>query len=324
MKPKQLVPCIALVFGLIALWLVVLQFLPRPVEANWIKGIYRKKELAAQSIAGPKALIIGGSGSHFSYSAGLISEITGLPVVNLATHGGLGGEYLLRRARRSLKPGDTAILALEYQLIVWSKPSALLATYVATNDRRYLVSAPLRDLPALIFGYSPVQIVREAAATVIPWRSPLYRVEAVTSFGDESANTPENKQPYMADTVRAHPGLSAIRIDPTKPGSYLVEFAEWAKKNDIRLLQAWPVTTFRPKYLTPEFASYFDRFVVMYRRLGFEVLGKPESFFLPEDEMLDSLYHADSVGAARASRALATELCRVTDCPKGPALISKQ
>jgi hypothetical protein len=290
--------------------------LPRPVESRWIDGIYAKKEAAASSIHEPKVVLIGGSGTHYSYSARVIADATGLRVVNLGTHAGLGADYLLYRARASLKPGDIAVLALEHQLMHHTRPSSVLATFVLTSDLPYLLRAPVSDVPALLFGYPPAQVIRQAAASSVPNNSPLYRAETVTTVGDESANVPENKLPYMAETVRSLPPVSVAPPTPNAPPEFLKDFVTWAQQNNIRLLQAWPVTTFRPVYLTPHYTSYFELFAETFRHLGVEVLGSPTSYFVPEDEMLDSMYHADSNGARRVSTALARDLCRAVKCQK--------
>lgn len=82
-----------------------------------------------------------------------------------------------------------------------------------------------------------------------------------------------------------------------------------------RLLQAWPATTLRDAYSTPHYTAYFDRYAETYRRLGFTMLGTPLDYLLPEEEMLDSMYHADAVGAARISRTVARDICMAMACP---------
>jgi len=316
MRRKIVGLIVAVFLGLSALWVLAVQVFPRPIEARWIEGIYEKKEAAAARIDGPKLVIIGGSGTHYSYSARIISELTGFRVVNLGTHAGLGGDYILHRARASLKPGDTAVLALEQQLVYRARPSTVLSTFVLTSDPSYLLSAPLRDVPALLFGYPPVQVMRQAAASTMPYNSPLYRAETVTAWGDESVNVEANKLPYMAETVHALPPLSVgVVPDPNAPVYFLMEFAQWARENNIRLIQAWPATTFRPVYLTDPYRAYFEQYAETYRRAGFKVIGSPESYLLPEAEMLDSMYHADANGAARVSKAFAADLCRAVACP---------
>lgn len=315
---KKVIATLALVPACIGLWLLVLQVVPRPViEGHWIAGIYSKKEAAAAKIQGPKAVLIGGSATHYSYSARVVSEATGLSVVNLGTHAGLGAEYLLHRARRSLKPGDTAIVALEHGLIHQAPPSSVLAMFIPAGDPGYLLSAPLRDLPALLFGYPPSQVIRQVAAASLPWGSPLYRVETVNAWGDETVNTPAIKQPYMLEAVHSLPDIGDAMdpANPDAPPTSLVEFADWAKQNNIRLLQAWPVTTFRPAYLTPRYVPFFERYAETFRRLGFETLGNPANYLVPEGDMLDSMNHADVNGAERVSKALAVDLCRAISCP---------
>jgi hypothetical protein len=316
MRSKAVALFAAFLLGLMGLWLIALQVLPRPVESRWIDGIYAKKEAVAAGIAGPKVVIIGGSGTHYSYSARVVSEATGLKAVNLGTHAGLGAEYILHRARASLKPGDTAVIALEHQLVHRTKPSSVLAAFVLTSDPGYLLcGAPVSQVLSLVFGYPPVEVVRQAAARSVPHRSPLYRPETVDAWGDETANSPANKLPYMAATVRSLPAVAVKAPDPGSPPEFLVEFADWAKQNKVRLLQAWPATTFRPVYLTPHYGAYFGQFAETYRRLGFTVLGNPTDYLIPESEMLDSMYHADVVGAERISEAFAVDLCRAIACP---------
>jgi len=184
--------------ALIAAWLALVSALPHPFEARWIAGIYERKMDAADALpAAPRYLLFGGSSVHFSYSAEVIADLTGLPVINMGTHAGLGADYLLYKARQVLRPGDTAIIALEHHLLNSTGTTSLLAPYVLTSDLRYLLHSPPAELPRLLFGYPPVEVVRQVAAASQPWTSPLYQVNAVTEFGDESANTPLNKLPTM-------------------------------------------------------------------------------------------------------------------------------
>lgn len=122
MRTKRVVALLTCIGTFTILWILLTRALPQPHESFWISGIYKAKEAAAAKVVGRKAVIIGGSGAHYSYSAKAITEATGIPTVNLGTHAGLGGEYILHRARGSLKPGDIAIVALEHQLTFRTKP----------------------------------------------------------------------------------------------------------------------------------------------------------------------------------------------------------
>ncbi len=313
--PLRVVFIVTLAFSaLVTIWLGVVVALPKPFESDWIAGIYERKSAAAERYSEPRFLLIGGSGTHFSYSAETASRLTGLPVVNFGTHAGLGAEYLVYRAKQELRAGDTAILAMEHHLHDASGATTILAPYVLTTDRGYLFAAPPKDVPTIVFGYPPVEVVRQVTAASRPWTSPLYQVAAVTPFGDESANTPDNKLPHMLEALRRQRPLEVAVRNPTSPPAWLRDFAQWAKEHDVRLMMTWPVTLDRPEYDDAAYLAYFARHAETYRRLGFQILGEPNDFQLPETEMLDTRYHADTVGAARAGQALARSLCALGIC----------
>ncbi|MDP9813438.1 hypothetical protein J2W42_006312 [Rhizobium tibeticum] len=300
-------------------WAFIVRAAPRPVESRWIEGIYERKEEDAAALKGPKFVIVGGSGTHFSYSARILSEETGLPFINLGSHAGLGGEYILYRARASLRPGDTVVLALEHQLLADSAPSTVLTHFAITSDPMFLLHVSIAKILPLAFGYSPVQLVRQVSANSVPWNSPLYRAETVDEFGDETVNVPGNKLPYMAQIVKELAPVWVGLPDPGHPPGYLVEFAGWAKEKNINLIQAWPPTTYREAYNSAKYAAYFNRYSDVFAKLGFKPVGIQNDFLIPEEDMLDSMYHADANGAATASRALAVDLCRSIACLKKPS-----
>ncbi|MGW9230646.1 hypothetical protein ACWGPT_07205 [Pseudorhizobium sp. NPDC055634] len=315
MRFKAIVFGAGIFVGCIIVWFGVLALAPKSRETNWIGEIYAKKERVAASLSSPKHLLIGGSSTHYSYSAEVASKLTGFNVVNLGTHAGLGADYILTRAKRSLKAGDTALLALEHQLLATAPPSIVLTRLVATTDPYFLLDAPLPYLADLIFGYSPAQFLRDTPAKLLPWTSPLYRSETVTDYGDESANSPENKLPYMLDVVRETPPITAAAPQSLQLADSFQDFVAWAQANDVTVFYTWPPTTDRPQYRTPEYAEYFQSYVHLFEATGINVLGRQTEYLIPEDEMLDSMYHADTRGARRASQVLSKNLCSVVVCP---------
>lgn len=299
---------------LIGIWIVGLSLAPKPRESGWIGDIYVKKEAAAASVTGPKYLLIGGSSTHYSYSAEVVSGLTGLSVINLGTHAGLGGDYILNRAKRSLKLGDTAVLALEYQLLTPTPPSTVLTSFITTHDPAYLLDAPVTHLVDLVFGYSPVQLSRDIAVKSLPWTSPLYRSETVTSYGDESSNTPENKLPYMTQVIQDTGAIGIVAADQLQLPDNIRQFIEWSRENRVQVFYTWPPTTDRSDYRTDAYVQYFKGYASMFEALGVKVLGAQAEYVIPEEEMLDSMYHADMRGARRASAALARNLCGYIGC----------
>jgi hypothetical protein len=308
---------------LIGGWIASLSAAPKPRESAWIKEIYEKKESVAASVTDPKYVLVGGSSTHYSYSAEAVSRATGLPVINLGTHAGLGGDYILNRAKASLRTGDTAVLALEYQLFSSTPPSTVLASFVATNDPGYILDAPSEHLAALIFGYSPVQLLRDIAIRTVPWTSPLYRSETVTAYGDESSNTPDHKLPYMHQVVHEAGAIGMADADHMQMSSAFRKFIGWASENGVTVFYTWPPTTSRAEYQTEQYVAYFRSYRSMMESLGVKVLGAQADYVIPEEEMLDSMYHADSRGALRVSAVLARNLCEAVSCGQSQGLLSR-
>jgi hypothetical protein len=307
---------VASLIALCAAWLCVVPLLDPSFETEWIEGIYKKKESAAAAIKQNKLLIIGGSASHFGYSAEIIGRQTGIPTVNLATHAGLSVSYLLYRARQSLKPGDTALVDLEVPLVPREAPKRILTQFVAYFDRTYILQTGTR-IPQFIFGANPSSVLQSQFVHPLHWAGPQYVAETVDRYGDETVGTPSIVTPAMREQVRASVPAPIWTVDPAAPPHSLREFAKWAKANNILLLQGWPPIVERPEYFQPAYQEFFSKVMMLYQNLGFKTVGAQQDFLLHDDETLDTNRHAIIPGRDRISLILATKLCEVIDCPKG-------
>lgn len=296
-------------------WSYLLYSTPKPFAADWIDGLYKRKEAAAASIVGPKAILIGGSSTHFSYQAEVVSRLTGMSVVNLGTHAALGAEYLLDRARRSLAPGDIAIVALEYSLLQRYHPNSIFVSHVVTSDQGHIFRASLGHLPQLLFGYSPLDVWKGVIASTVPWYSPLYRADSVSAFGDETANSHELVTAAMRAALEATDVLEPVVSIKHQIPPPIASFATWASQNDIKLVMAWPVTLDRKEYHAAEYREFFENVVSVYHHSGFSTIKDPAPYMLDADYMLDTAYHANLWGAEKASIALANDLCALNLCP---------
>lgn len=84
--------------------------------SSWASELNKKKRLIAEATTSPKLILVGGSGTLFGVSAREIQQQTGWRTVNLGTHAALGTTLILDLAQAVAKPGDTVLLALEYEL----------------------------------------------------------------------------------------------------------------------------------------------------------------------------------------------------------------
>lgn len=96
-----------------------------PYEEYWVKQVYLcKHEIARrlEEVSTPRIIIISGSNSMFGINNKTLEELTGCPVINMATHAGLPLEYLMFEANKHIRKGDIVVLPLEYNYY-WREPN---------------------------------------------------------------------------------------------------------------------------------------------------------------------------------------------------------
>jgi hypothetical protein len=286
------------------------------IQDDWIRDLYAKKETAAARIAEPKIVIVGGSSVHYGYSGEAITRATGIPTINLGVHAGLGAEYLLARAKRSLKPGDWAILALEPQLYYTDWPSKVTAEFVLRNDLGYLLLAPSAGAAAKIaFGLSPVDLFQSMLRRSVPWTSPTGRASTVSNWGDETLAVSSLSTPKMRAGLEKSFPFGPETVDPRAPPVHLKKFFAWAKANGVQVVGGWSPLLMKPEYEREPWLSYFAGLRRLYTENGGLSLGTPKDYFQPIDYMFDNALHDNEKGRAHASAMLARDVCRIRGCP---------
>ncbi|MBR1133280.1 hypothetical protein [Bradyrhizobium iriomotense] len=299
----------AVVICAFAWCLFVRELAPPSTQARWVEGLYARKEAAARLASNkPKVLIIGGSGVHYGYSAEEITKLTGNTTLNFGIHAGLGASYILHRAKDSLRPGDTAVLALEPHLYVPTVPSDVLSEYVLHYDWSYLLQVDFITAVRIIFGFGPTNVLRIAYLASVPWNSPLARPETVSATGDEtvkvSALSTEATRAVLSKAPPMQPNA------PPEIPPYLGDFLKWAHENSIRVVQAWTPMLGKPTYTSDRYKAYYATIANWYRDNGAAALDDPSIFFLSIDDMFDYWLHANERGRDKASTILSERLLK--------------
>ena len=304
-----------------AAWMAIARYaVPISGDTAWVRGLYERKEAAARRIAEPKIVLIGGSGTHYSFSAEYLAKRTGIPAVNLGTHAGLGLEYLLYRARRSLRPGDVAVLAIEPPLYHRNTVSAVLANQVVKDDFAFILHAPSYDGVRIFFGLNVRELLRDQARSLLgAVPHPTRRPESVSPWGDESLDVSK----YVVPGVLALPDdPPAMKLDLPKPDSpprTLTRFFAWAASNGVTVAQAWTPTLALPANQREDYRAYFRRVSEWYRQAEAIRLGEIEQYVLGREDMFETIFHANERGRIKATEVLAREFCKARKCPAAPA-----
>ena len=167
-----------------------------PTESSkWASDINQKKLLLAQRCASPKLLLVGGSATLFSVSAREIQAQTGWRTINLGTHAALGPDYIFYLAKQAAKPGDTALLTLEYGLfdyrkIEWTWADDLMLDYVVSRDPAFFRTLSLTEKWNVFMLTSSARLVRGIKGRWRNDRPPpgagIYTVENINDWADQT------------------------------------------------------------------------------------------------------------------------------------------
>jgi hypothetical protein len=287
-------------------------------SAAWVRGLYARKEQAARRIPGPKLVLIGGSGTHYGFSAAYLTRLTGLPAVNFGTHAGLGPRYILFRARRALRRGDIAVLAIETPINNAVVPSENTAEQVISDDLPYLLhERPDRSL-RILFGLDPRYALRRAANMMLPWNPhPTRRADSVTDTGDEALEVSKLVGPEGSGLPKNPPPFQMVGL--VEMPESLGEFFAWAKAHEVKIALLWTPMLADKAY---EGAFYRRQFALVeqwYRTVGAISLGSVSDYYLGESEVFDTIFHANERGRQRMTEILAAKLCAAIACPTPPA-----
>jgi len=311
--PFLAVLSISLVLGLIVIAALPKTGLARPsAEITWTADLYAQKTGIAGAISGQRVLIVGGSGTLFSFDTRVAGMLIGKPVVNFGTHAGLGIAYILDRAARVMRRDDIVVLAPEYELL--QQPAEVneyaiqLAIYF---DRDYINSQPLRERPHYWVGYGVLTSLLEGVRMMISG-PPRGRADVqLDGLGNARGNSVALSN--TAGLGAEGPTLPPPSVTPAAI-ALLREFMKRASSEGIRVFVMPPALASTPSYRSAAFQQFQRRLPALFASLGMVPIGKSQDAFLAPQDMYDSVYHANDRGRMEYTARMLSALCRKMTC----------
>jgi hypothetical protein len=262
------------------------------------------KVAAASQIDGPKLLLIGGSNLHEGLSAQRISETIGVPSFNFGLQAGLGLRLILYEAKKVLRPGDTAILVLEYSHYIDDRWNEVSSDVLFGCGGDYFRQMGLLEKFEALLSLTPLRVFN-----LLPPRNTPVRQDRRTTSSDEATERPArlrygdratSTSEVIDETTRRRlelyqPIPILIRPDAEGPRA-LASFVEWARDHGVKVVATWPNTIYFPAY---EHASGFAEITSFYKRLDIPVIGRPQDAMYPTNLFHDTSYHLNATGISR-------------------------
>lgn len=260
----------------------------------WIYNVLTKKEQQAQKIQTPKILITGGSNVVFGVRSADIQKSLGVASVNIGANAGLEIDYILARAKRVLKSGDTVILPLEYEHFVKSDNlNQLRIAYILAYDKEYFHTLSFVEQLKYLYSISLDEFIMSLFKSN---KEINYDSKTIDTNGDETAN---NNQAKIESFIHRKSHQQTVHLKPFEDsfGSRaIVNFALWCKKNNIKCYVSFASTIDFEIYHTKEYQQYFDRLVAYFRANNVDILGHPNDFLFDVKYFYDTNYHLNDKG----------------------------
>lgn len=147
---KLIGKCFLVVFILLLFFYLVMP----QYEGTYNAALLDKME-RLQSISEPKIVLIGNSNLAFGIDSKMIEEATGMPVVNMGLHGGLGNSFHEQMAKVNVTKGDIYIVCHTEYADINTIPDGTLAWTTIENHKELWKLIRFKDSSSLLIGFPP-------------------------------------------------------------------------------------------------------------------------------------------------------------------------
>lgn len=245
------------------------------------KGILRINELEeikqafSNRIEDSKYLIIGGSDVLYSFDTDQINEKTSIPIVNLGINVGLGLGYLLDFTKKQAKSGDTIVACLAYSLYTNPPYHIFSFEYFRMYNKKKLKIYTTRQFVYYFLGNLKYN---------------LTYVQKQFSIGESGCYI--GIMGSELDEYKNHPLKFPTKFSETESIKKLSEFKQYCCQNNLTLLVTYPSTL---KFESYEDSVYLNE-LTQYLKRNYQVIGEPSDYFVPKEEIYNSVYHINKIG----------------------------
>ena len=294
-------------------------------DIAWVRDLYARKDRDLAKIDGPRLILVGGSSVHFGFDAGRLSRALDVQAFDYGSHAGLDLTYLLDRADRATRPGDTVLLIVEYPLFRTPAPFTILPVFYSSfHDKTFWRRMPPSLWPAYASQYDLRLLWKAIADNLTHWKAaPLgnipgpYRAENIDRYGSEHGNTLASITERMRATVAADNQIFP-RLNRNSYGVAAIRrFLARQRAKGVTVMAGWPPTLHRPEYDQPAAAALLADLRAFWRDEDVEVVGNPYCFMVGEADVYDTSFHMNRRGQALVTGRLIEALRPVLNGPHG-------
>jgi hypothetical protein len=309
---KTFIKKIFIFLGLFLLSAVLILSVDYFILGNQHLGNYQAsildKTARYRSLTGPKIVLIGNSNLAFGMDSEMLSEATGMEVVNMGLHGGLGSAFNENMVKLGeLNEGDIVILSLHTYADDDSIEDPSLALITVEKHRDLWKLIRLRDLYGIAKAYPDyfkdcIMYKCTSEDDNTPEETTCYSRSAFNEYGDNIRRLEGDDNFVFYPGSIEVPTVNDICVNRINSLNGYVE-----SRGAALLIAGYPIGYGE---FTPD-ASEYDKFErVLRERMDCDVISHFTDYFIPYELFYDTKYHLDEEGARVRTSQLIKDLER--------------
>lgn len=257
----------------------------------------RTKIARGSKVSAPKLVIIAGSNALAGIDTQGLGEKLAIHAFNFGLSASFGPGLQTFEGEKILRPGDAALLPMEYSAYDYESPRNSLVDTVYTCGADYLSSLSWKEKLFYALAVRPQRIIDslffEHSHAATETTSAL-AAHDVGPYGQR----PGGNFPIRQISIEANMATQPLEVHMryrSSGAAAIARFVAWAHANRIAVFATWPNTISLPHETNNHaFAQIRD----FYRKLGVEIVGNPQDAMLPAALMGDRFYHPNRKGMA--------------------------
>lgn len=297
-------------FTLLWLFFIALQLNNPTITTRWVYDVYTKKRQIAQSLpASPRIVLIGGSSVLFGFDAKMLEDYFHIPAINYGVNAGLLLPITLFMAKEVLRPGDIAVMSLEYPMFTYSgRLNEQAIGFILSRRPDFFYCLTVKE-QLFLLTHTTLRTVLEGFAYTDRGQqiSGVYGAHNIDDHGNQINTGKTYRTPALFSDVQN----SDVRYygkefkNNTLGLKYIRDFVSWAKNNNIHTVFTPVPFLKKTEYFDDPVESYFYKNLPdILRSNDINYIGNPYDFMFEEDDFFNSDYHLTAESRLIATKKL--------------------
>ena len=307
---------IILSFFCIAIFWIIGYYLLSGIESGASKYVNDRLKIhhrIADNIKQNKILVIGGSSVLFGVDNKYMSERLNMPVINMGSVGGLGLNYLLYDAKKSIKENDVVLLQLEYLLYdeSWDIQRHQISTVWDNYNIDYLKSLNFYDKIKLIYGVDKYLIKNKIYTIIMGLKIIDQGIEDskwIDEYGMIQSNTVENSdRKKLLKSIEKRVFNNGEVLGEYKKEN-IKDFLSYCRSKNVKVYVTFPPYLYNKKYFDEEDERKIQKIKDFWESKNIKVINDYTDTLYNVDDFCNSVYHLNTNGREKYTKMLIEKL----------------